>query len=134
MRTCWEATRDDSLLATTQCEPTATLATLNKEPASVARGIVWDQKQHNGEIVVDPDYVGKECFHAATDVELVRKLCDHMKSQSRLVRCHDAVWYMHNDETHVAIPDDRNTTETIYQRLLNELQHYELRVVPCLPK
>ena len=51
---------------------------LNQLPATVARGITWDQKQHNTDIVADPNYTPQEREYAETDVQLTKKVCDRL--------------------------------------------------------
>ena len=116
----------DGFLGTKNLDPVKTLATLNELPESKARGIVWDQKEHDTEIVVDPSYVGKECFHAATDVALVRRVCEHLAAEKYLVSCRGALWYLNDKEVHVALPQDFRKADLIANRLFNQLQDYEL--------
>ena len=68
----------DGFLATKTLDPKTTLDMLNQLPATVACGITWDQKQHNTEIVADPNYTPHERKYAETDVQLTKKVCDRL--------------------------------------------------------
>ena len=77
----------DGFLGTRQLQRTDTLNLLNSLPECVERGVGWDDKEHNGDIQVDPDYTGTQGFHATSDVELVKAVCSYLFDNRRLACC-----------------------------------------------
>jgi hypothetical protein len=76
-----------------------TVSKLNCLPCCQERSIKWDTKTHDGDIQVDPEYVGKESFHAPNDVLLVEQLAKHLYEQNRLAVCRGTLWYLSGTET-----------------------------------
>ena len=88
--------------------------------------MIWDYKEHDNEITVDPGYVGKNSFIADTDVKVLDMLVGHFSG--KLARCRGALWFLGDRDTTVILPGDR-TQNTAFERcMIAELRKCEIFV------
>jgi len=78
------------------------LALLTKLNERFKNRIVWDYKEHDTDIEVDPEYEGCPSYIADSDVTLMDHLVGHFSG--KLARCRGALWFVGENCTTVILP------------------------------